>query len=88
MNEEKRVLEILKLKCLCRIRGLSLDVENQKNKEFFSGAKQEMEELYRHLDKLKWIIADIECAYKYLSDDERKLFKRLTNSKVEEDNNE
>lgn len=86
MNEEKRVLEIIKLKRLCRIRGLTLDIQN--GHEYFKSAKSEYEELYRHLDKLKWIIADIECAYKYLSDDERKLFKKLTDSKVEEDNNE
>lgn len=86
---EKNVLELIKLRLKCRIRGLSIDIENQKNKDYFRGAKEQFEELLRHLETgVTSIKADIECAYKYLSDDERKLFKRLTNSKVEEDNNE
>jgi hypothetical protein len=31
----KDVLELLKIKCLCRIRGLSIDIENQPNKDYY-----------------------------------------------------
>lgn len=73
-NKEDRILELLRLKCLCRIRGLRVDIQNGYK---FEGRLLECEELLRHLDKLKWIIADIECAEKYLSKEEKEKFERL-----------
>lgn len=70
-------LSLLRLKCLCRIRGLSIDIKNQPNKEYYGGAKNEYQELYRHLEELKFIIADIECAKKYLSKEEKKEFEGI-----------
>lgn len=75
----KDILEILQLKALCRIRGLSIDIENQPNKDYYGGAKNEYQELYRHLEQLKYIIADIDCAEKYLDNDEKSKFKFLKN---------
>ncbi len=82
-EERERVLELIKLKIICRTRGLKVDVSTQEDKEYFLGAKEEFETFLRHLsDKnqrptLRWIKADIECAKKYLSDKEKKLFKEL-----------
>lgn len=74
-------IELLKLRIKCRIRGLSLDIENQENKDFYIGAKQEFEILLRHLEKMKYIKADIECAWKYLNDNERRLYNKLVGRK-------
>jgi len=77
---QQELMDLIKLKVKCRIRGLSLDVKTQKNKDFFEGAKQEMEELLRHLENLDYIIADIDCALKYLTDEEKSQFcKIITN---------
>lgn len=67
----KEVLEFLKLKCLCRIRGLKTDIDN--GYQFESGLK-EYEELLRHLEKLDYIDADISCAEKYLNKKEKQEF--------------
>jgi len=80
-----KVLRIIQIKCNCRIRGLSIDIENQKDKDFYRGAKQEYEELLRHLSELKYIKADIKCAWKYLNDIERKEYYELTGDKEIED---
>lgn len=82
---EKTILELIKLRLKCRIRGLSIDIENQKDKDFYRGAKQEFEELLRHLERIDYIKADIKCAWKYLNNEERNLFTALTNSNGEED---
>ncbi len=71
------VLRILKLKLVCRSGGLLIDKKCQKNKEFYDGAYSEIEELNRHLDNIKWIFADIDCAEKYLSIYEKKDYKEL-----------
>ncbi len=75
----KEILQLIELRTICRIRGLETDVRVVpiKNKDYFRGAKEEMEVLLRHLDALKWIVADIDCATKYLEDDELKKFKYL-----------
>ena len=73
-------LSLIRLKSLCRIRGLSVDIDNAKSENALNhhrGAKSEYEELYRHLEELKFIIADIECAKKYLSDKEKKEFEGI-----------
>lgn len=75
----KDILELLKLKCLCRIRGLGIDISNATNKDYFNGSQGEIQELYRHLTKLDYIIADIDCAKKYLNYDELLAFKYLKN---------
>lgn len=75
----KDVLELLKIKCLCRIRGLGIDIQNQDNPEFYKGCQKEMNELHRHLMKLDYIVADIDCASKYLNYDELLAFKYLKN---------
>ncbi len=75
----KDVLELVKLKALCRIRGLGLDISNQDNKDFYNGGQKEMQELFRHLQKLDYIVADIDCARKYLNYDELLAFKYLKN---------
>lgn len=72
------VLGLVKLRNLIRIRGLKIDIETQNNKDFFKGAKQEIEELNRHLDSINWIIADIECGKsKYLSIPEVREFEKI-----------
>lgn len=73
-EERKRVLGLLRLKCVCRIRGLGVDINHGYK---FEGRLQEYEELLRHLEELRWIVADIECAKKYLSEEERESFERL-----------
>lgn len=73
-------LTLLRLKCLCRIRGLSVDIDNAKSENalnYHRGAKAEYEELLRHLDELNFIIADIQCAKKYLSKEEKKEFEGI-----------
>ena len=80
-----KILRILQIKCNCRIRGLSIDIENQREKEFYQGAKVEYEELLRHLSELKYIKADIRCAWKYLNDEERREYYELTGDKGEQD---
>jgi len=55
-TSEERVLSLLRLKCICRLRGLEVDI---KNNYPFKGRLQEYKELLSHLDDLKWIIADI-----------------------------
>ena len=81
-NKEKiqqEVMDLIKLKVKCRIRGLQLDYASEGGKYFESG-KQEMEELLRHLENLDYIIADIDCALKYLTDEEKSQFcKIITN---------
>lgn len=75
----KDILELLKLKCLCRIRGLGIDIQTQENKEFYNGGQGVIQEFYRHLAKLDYIFADIDCASKYLNYDELLAFKYLKN---------
>lgn len=77
LDYKKAILELIQLRTTCRIRGLDVDIKTQSNPDFFMGAKDVMETLHRHLDDLKWIIVDIECAMKYLDDDEKKKFKKL-----------
>lgn len=67
-------LSLLRLKCLCRIRGLKVDIENGYK---LGAGLNEYEELLRHLDDLNFIIADIECAKKYLSKKEKKEFEGI-----------
>lgn len=76
-EERNRVMNLLKLKVLCRIRGLTLDIENQKEKSFYEGAKVEMEEIFRHLEDIKYIEADIYFALKYLSNKEKDTFNKI-----------
>ena len=76
LEERERVFELLKLKVICRIRGLSVDIDNGYG-EFYRGAKIEMGELLRHLENIKYIIADINCALKYLTKEERIKFEQL-----------
>ena len=73
----EQVLEILKIKCNVRMRGLEIDIKNQKNKDYYLGALNEYDVLFRHLDKLKWIIADIECGNEYLDEEEKIYFEKL-----------
>jgi hypothetical protein len=73
-------LKLLRLKCLCRIRGLSVDIDNAKSENalnYHREAKAEYEELFRHLDELNFIISDIRCAKKYLSNEEKKEFNGI-----------
>ena len=80
---EKIILSLLRLKCVCRIRGLEVDVNNAKSdayKNYYSGALDEYDVLWKHLEELRFIIADIECAEKYLSRAEKLEFKRLKQS--------
>lgn len=83
----KDAVNILKLRTKGRIRGLNVDVINEKelkSNAFFRGARNEQEELDRHLtndnpadNPLRWIIADIECASKYFSDEEKEELVQL-----------
>ena len=68
--------DLLKLKLLIRIRKLEVDYNTTK-KDCYRFARQEFLSLLAHLEKDDWIIADIECGLKYLSDDEKKLFKNI-----------
>ena len=77
-EEQQRILSILRIKCLCRIRGLKTDISCGYKHE---GRLDEYEELLRHLKEIKWIVADIECGLKYLSDNERKTFYDLIGGK-------
>ena len=78
-KSKREIMDLLKLKVKCRIRGLSVDIENGYG-DFYKGAKREMEELLRHLESLDYIVADIDCALKYLTDKEKSEFcKILTN---------
>ena len=63
------VLELMRLKAKCRIRGLEVDLSN--GHKYFESGKQEYEELLRHLEKIDYILADIECAKKYLTKEEK-----------------
>jgi len=72
-----KVLEMIRLRTLCRIRGLGIDIRVT-GKEYFRGAKEELEVLYRHLEELRWIEADIECAKRYLSEEDYKKFKKIS----------
>lgn len=76
VNKIEDTLALIKIKLLCRIRGLDVDISNGHN--YFKSSKQELEELYRHLEKLDYIKADIKCAWKYLSKEERKQYLKLT----------
>ena len=76
-NNVHSSLELLKLKCLCRIRGLRVDIQNGYE---FEGRLLEYEELLRHLGKIEYIIADIECAKKYLSPKELEQFEKIKQS--------
>ena len=73
----EQVLEILKIKCNVRMRQLKIDIKNQKNKDYYLGALNEYDMLFRHLDKLKWIIADIECGSNYSDKKEKMYFEEL-----------
>lgn len=75
-------IQLIKLKLLCRIRGLQTDIDNGYG-EFYKGAKFELEELLRHLEKREYIYEDIECAWKYLGSEERRLYKEIRKSKGE-----
>ncbi|CAK0762149.1 hypothetical protein CCP3SC1AL1_3010008 [Gammaproteobacteria bacterium] len=66
---------LLQLKALCRIRGLETDISN--GHKYFESGLQEYEELLRHLEELRWIIADIECAEGRLTDKEKRRFKEI-----------
>jgi len=78
----EEILRLLKLKIVCRTRGLTLDIHNQESKDFYIGARKELEEFYRHIADLdlKYLIADIECAKKYLDTEEIKEFEELLKS--------
>ena len=81
-------LRLMRLKCKCRISGLKIDILNHYK---YEGRLDEYEELNNHLEDIKWIIADIECAHKYLDYIEKSEFEELkkeilnqTNDKEEE----
>jgi hypothetical protein len=71
---QQEVLEIIRLRLLCRIRGLDTDIANGYPMEL---ARQEILELNRHLENINWIITDIECAKRRLTDEEEKRFEEL-----------
>lgn len=75
----KDILRLLRLKCKCRIRGLSCDIQNCKEGEekYFLGGRSEYEELLRHLEDIKFIIADIDCGEHYLTESEKEEFEEL-----------
>ena len=83
----EEILRLLKLKIVCRTRGLTLDIHNQESKDFYIGARKELEEFYRHIADLdlKYLIADIECAKKYLDTEEIKEFEELLKTLGEKD---
>ena len=76
-RKNKEIFRLLRIKCNVRMRGLECDIRTQKNKDYFTGALNEYNELYRHLEKIDWIIADIECGSKYLDEKEKKEFIKL-----------
>lgn len=78
----EEVLELIKLKLICRIRGLQVDINNREDNQYFIGAREEFETFLLHLRDekgltLKWIIADIDCATKYLLKAEMERFKEI-----------
>jgi len=80
VDHQEKMLRLFRLKCLCRIRGLETDIgvkSNQPSLLFYQGALQEYNKLHYHLSDIKWIVADVDCAIKYLSDEERAEFEKL-----------
>lgn len=73
-KESINLLELLKLKCKCRIRGLEIDKSNGYKVDI---ALIEYQELLRHLEQVSFIIADVDCAFKYLNPEEKVLFEKL-----------
>lgn len=73
-QESINFLELLKLKCKCRLRGLEIDKRNGYKVDI---AIQEYQELLRHLEQVSFIIADIDCAEKYLNKEEKNIFANL-----------
>ena len=84
-EEQIKILRLLQIKCNCRMRGLEIDIKNQENKDYYTGALNEYDILFRHLSELKYIKADIKCAWKYLSDKEREEYYKLTGEVKEEE---
>ena len=80
-SERARILGLIRLKLICRIRGLDTDIANGYP---FKLARQELLEFNRHLTDVKYIIADIECAKRRLTDKEILEFEELT-SKIKGD---
>lgn len=73
-QESINILELLKLKCKCRIRGLEIDKQNGYKVDI---ALIEYNELLRHLEQISFIIADVDCDYKYLNEEEKKSFENI-----------
>ena len=73
-QESINFLDLLKLKCKTRIRGLEVDRTNGYQVD---RAILEYEELLRHLEQLSYIIADVSCAEKYLNKEEKNIFANL-----------
>lgn len=61
------VLECVGFAMEIRCRGLSLDIDTQKNKEFFKGGKEAMEEFKKKLSDFEYIKNSIITKGKYMT---------------------
>ena len=75
LEERERVLKLIRFNCLYRIRGITIDLENTDNSDYFEGMKEGYKDLLDKLSEIKYLISAVN--FKYLSEEERKEFKQL-----------
>ncbi len=68
---EKDMLEMFKFSLILRSRGLSVDIETQKEKEYFKGGKEMIDEMIRKCEK-NYLINFIHSKGKYMTVEEKK----------------
>lgn len=74
-ESSKEILDKIRFALILRSRGLSVDIETQKEKDYFRGGKEMIDEMIRKLSDIKYIDSFIDGRGKYMSDEEKKIWK-------------